>query len=202
MDTQPRFPPDASTGADAPAVASMVPPEPAVVALGEAFAREPELIRALLEGWEAQPAECRKTILAATRVAMATCPTHADLLYRAAEAAMTAGDYSSADNALQQALSLNPDYKDALILAARVALARQDPQRAVLFLQTAVARGADYPDVQMLLGEAWSRLGDSERARWAYERACQLNPALREARAALAKLNGTPARGGGHELPA
>jgi|GEM_PF-1241362 len=184
MDTRPRYPPDASTGAHVPAVAPLVPPEPAVAALGEAFAQEPELIRALLEGWEAQPAECRRTILAAARAAVATCPTHADLLYRAAEAALAAGDYPSADNALQQALAINPDYKDALILAARVALARQDPQRAVLFLQTAVARGADYPDVHMLLGEAWSRLGDGERARCAYERACQLNPALREARGA------------------
>jgi len=184
MDTQPSFSPEASTGADGPAVVPLVQPGPAVAALGEAFAREPELIRALLEGWEAQPVECRNTILAAARVAVATCPTHADLLYRAAEAAVAAGDYPSADHTLQQALTINPDYKDALILAARVALARQEPQRAVLLLQTAVARGADYPDVHMLLGEAWSRLGDGERARCAYERACQLNPALREARGA------------------
>lgn len=170
--------------------------------LAQVFAREPELILACLHGLHQEPPAKARVILAAARLAAAEYPEFADLLYCAAQAAVAAEEYGTAEVILNDALGLNPEYKDALILAARVALLRGQPQRAVAHLERAVAAGADYPDVHVLLGNAHRQQGRLRQARAAYVRALELNGNLRAAQTALAALPPNTDTGKGHELPA
>ena len=174
----------------------------AIAELADAFACEPELILAFLQGIDQETSDRAGIVLAAAQTAAAARPDYADLLYFVGQAAVAARDYVAADAALYRALELNPDYKDALVLAARVALQQQKPRRAVELLERAVPLGGDFPDVHMLLGSAWRELGDLNRARGAYVRACELNPNLTAARAALADLPPADTSGKSNELPA
>ena len=174
----------------------------AIAELADAFACEPELILAFLQGIDQETSDRAGIVLAAAQTAAAACPEYADLLYYVGQAAVAARDYAAADAALQRALDLNPGYKDALILAARVALQQRKPRHAAALLEQAVSLGADFPDVHMLLGSAWRELDDRDRARGAYVRACELNPNLTAARAALADLPPVDTSGKSNELPA
>jgi len=174
----------------------------AIAELADAFAREPELILAFLQGVEHETPDRVAIILAAAQTAATACPDYADLLYYVGQAAVAARDYAAAAAALQRAVELNPGYNDALILAARVALHQDQPSRAVELLERAVSQGADYPDVHVLLGRAWDALGERDRACAACARACELNPSLTAARTALTDLPPTDMSGKSDELPA
>lgn len=164
-------------------------PSPRARQLAEAFAREPELISACLEGaGPNQPPAQAQAVLAAARLALTSRPDYADLHYHAGYAAVAAVEYETAAELLDGALRLNPDYKDALILAAHVALLRKQHGPAKALLQSALSKGADYPDVHLRLGDACRAEGNWPEARAAYERALALNADLSAARAALATL--------------
>jgi tetratricopeptide (TPR) repeat protein len=170
--------------------------------LAERFVREPELILACLEGIEHASAEQVQLVLGAAREAIRAQPRYADLLYHAAQAAVSAGEVETAACLLSESLEINPRYKDALILAARVARARQAPWQAEDYLQRALAAGADYPDVHVLLGDVCREQGEGSRARDAYRRALQLNGDLAAARAGLDALRSVASGGKNDELHA
>jgi tetratricopeptide (TPR) repeat protein len=176
--------------------------ERTIAELADAFVREPELIRAFLQGIAQETPERVRIILAAAQTAAATRPKYADLFYHAGQAAVAAGELDTAAAELQRAVELNPGYCDALILAAQVAVQQSQPQRAGQLLEAALAHGADYPDVHMLLGNVRRTLGQFELARQAYRRAGELNPQLTAAQAALTALSCSGASGKSDELPA
>ena len=161
--------------------------------LGAAFAQEPELISACLEGAAHRPPGWAKRILSAAELALVGRPDYADLNYHASCAALAAGEYETAARLLEQALRVNPAYHDALVLAARLEIRRGRACAARRRLEAALACGADYPDVHTLLGDVCRQEGDCSRARQSYERALALNGSLAEARAALAELPPAPA---------
>lgn len=171
--------------------------------LAEAFAREPELISACLEGASPEQQSTRaQHVLAAARLALTSRPGYADLHYHAGHAALAANEYETAAELLDGALRLNPDYKDALILAAHVALLRAQHGSAKKLLLSALSKGADYPDVHLRLGDACRAEGDWRQARAAYERALSLNANLSAARVALAALPPAGTSGKNDELSA
>jgi tetratricopeptide (TPR) repeat protein len=156
--------------------------------LSAAFAAEPELISACLEGADGQNMQQAWAVFSAAATAQAGQPNYADLSYHAAEAALAAGERAAAARLVAQALHVNPRYRDALMLAARIELQRGQLDAARRHLQTALASGADYPDVYALLGRVCEEEGDCSGAQQAYTRALALNPALAEVRAARAAL--------------
>ena len=171
--------------------------------LAAAFAHEPEMIQACLQGAEQEPCPAgARLILDAAQMALARHPTFADLHYHASRAAIAAGDLAAASNLLDHALRLNPEYRDALILAAHVALTRQQRGPARTLLQDAVSSGADFPDVHLLLGHLCREEGDWTQARVAYERALALNANFSAARTALSALPPIGTSGKRHELSA
>jgi tetratricopeptide (TPR) repeat protein len=180
-----------------------VGPDLAMRQLARAFACEPELIAACLQGTlpEEQSTPAR-TVLGAAQLALRSRPDYADLHYHAGQAAIAACEYEAAAELLDGALRLNPDYQDALILAAHVALLRRQHGSAKKLLLNALAKGADYPDVHLRLGDACRAEGDWGQARAAYERALTLNANLSAARTALAALPATETSGKNDELSA
>jgi Flp pilus assembly protein TadD len=161
---------------------------PALRRLSAAFAAEPELISACLEGAGGEAVQEAQAVFSAAEAAHAGQPNYADLSYHAAEAALAAGQCAAAARLVEQALHVNPTYRDALVLAAQIELHRGQAHAARRHLHVALANGADYPDVYALLGRACEQAGDCNGARQAYTRALALNPALAEIRAALAAL--------------
>jgi tetratricopeptide (TPR) repeat protein len=156
--------------------------------LSAAFAAEPELISACLEGAGPEASQQATAVFAAAQAAHAQQPCYADLSYHAARAALAAGRHTTAARFVQQALRINPTYHDALLLAARIELHRGRSSAARRHLEAALAHGADYPDVHALLGRVRQQEGDWAGARQAHARALALNPALAESHAALAAL--------------
>ena len=175
---------------------------PRLCGLAASFADEPELILACLQGLGQESAAQARAILDAACSATEARPEYADLFCHAARAAMTAGEYKTAEIVLAHALELNPTYKDALILAGHVALKQQQLRRAATYLETALSMGADYADVHVLLGDIHCQEGDRTQARTAYERALELNASLTAAHAGLAILGPKEATGKRDELSA
>ncbi len=170
--------------------------------LADAFAWEPELIRACLQGIGYRAPNAARRVFAAAQQALVRRPQYADLCYYASEAAVRAGDRDAAAALLERALGINPSYRDALILAARVARLRGQPELTRARLRAALQAGADYPDVHTLMGDVWREEGKWHRARAAYQRALELNANLPAVRAALALLPPTGTREKCDELPA
>lgn len=159
-----------------------------IARLAAAFAQEPELIAACLQGGADSTPDLCLLVLEAVAYALAQHADYADLYYFGGRAALAAGDTTLARRYLREALRLNPAYNDARVLAARLALDADQPRDAREELAKALACGADYPDVHLLLGHAWAREAQWERAREAYLRALTLNANLSPARAALEAL--------------
>ena len=175
-------------------------PEP--TGLAEAFAQEPELVLACLNGAGAQSVSVAQHILRAAQLALAARPQYADLHCYAAHAALAAGAPQVARKLLAAALTINPEYADARVLAGHVALLCGQGREAREHLERALAGGADFPDVHMLLGRVWELEQDWARAGAAYQRALALNENMTAAREALAALPVMPPDGKSHELPA
>ncbi len=97
--------------------------------LAGAFTREPELVLACVESSSAQPAVDAHTVVEAGCRALAECPDYADLTYFTAQAAVTAGEYGTAELLSERALELNPSYVDAMLLAARLRETQSDGPR-------------------------------------------------------------------------
>jgi tetratricopeptide (TPR) repeat protein len=175
---------------------------PALHRLSAAFAAEPELISACLEGPQQRSADWARTVLAAAELALRQRPHYADLNYHASRAAVAASQFETAARLLVRALCVNPTYHDALVLAARVELQRGRAASATRYLETALTCGADYPDVYLLLGRARQEDHNWAGARQAFEKALELNAGLQEAQAALAALPRPQFGRPGNELPA
>lgn len=177
---------DAARSAPAKAgsgTARRVPPD-----LVAAFAAEPELIRAVLEGSGAADPRHAQIVNAAAGLARRLQPRHADVHYFSACAAAAQNDWDTVALRLDAALRINPNYNDARLLAAKACRARGDAAAAIQHLLRILTSGGDYPDVLLLLATLYDETGDPERARHARARALQLNPRLR---AALTSAPGT-----------
>jgi predicted Zn-dependent protease len=184
---------DAARAAPAPAgrdTARHVPPD-----LVAAFAAEPELIRAVLEGTGAADPRHAQIVNAAAGLARRLQPRHADVHYFSACAAAAHNAWDTAAVRLDAALRINPNYNDARLLAAKACRARGDATAAIQHLLRILSSGGDYPDVLLLLATLYDETGDPERARHARARALQLNPRLRAA------VTATPGTTGGVGAP-
>ncbi|MBN2446424.1 MAG: tetratricopeptide repeat protein [Phycisphaerae bacterium] len=162
--------------------------EDAVDELRAAFAREPELIQAMLVGIDDTPADQQQLILTAVGQAADAHPKQADSHYFAARAAVTCQDWQQAGTCVGRALDINPKYNDARILAAKIEQAQGRRDQAIAHLECALNNEADYADVHLLLGDLLRETGDADGARHAYDRARQLNPHLVAAHERLNQL--------------
>jgi predicted Zn-dependent protease len=176
--------------------------QPELWGLAGAFAQEPELVLACLQGIERKPPDFARRILRAVQLALTEKPHYADLHCYGAHVALAAGEPETAAKLLEQALTINPTYAAALVLAGRVALVRRRPQEARARLENALSHGANFPDVHMLMAQVCTEQQDWAGARAAYERVLALNGNLTPARDALAALPATPPDGRSHELSA
>ena len=109
--------------------------------LADAFAREPELILACLEGLEPESPPAAQRILAAACQALTRHPDYADLNYFTSRAAIVAQDHELAETLLRRALEINPGYKDAALWVARLAQVRARSNAEMAPPQPACAAG-------------------------------------------------------------
>jgi tetratricopeptide (TPR) repeat protein len=83
---------------------------------------------------------------------------------RLGDAYTRAGDYTKAQQALQQALLLEPNSTGPYILLGKVSLKRQNPVDAVVYLERAEKMDPSNYMTHSLLGQAYRLLGRSEDA--------------------------------------
>ena len=104
-------------------------------------------------------------------------PLEPRLYDRLGDAYTRAGDYTKAQQALQQAVLLEPDSTGPYILLGKVLLKRNDPATAAGYLEH--ARGMDPSNyiTRSLLGQAYRQMGRTEDARRETEIAQQLQTA-------------------------
>jgi tetratricopeptide (TPR) repeat protein len=115
-------------------------------------------------------------------------PEYADLRHRCSQVLQRLGRIEEAVAEAEHALAINPRYVNALIQLAQLYQATDRQVAGIIRLEQAVQLGANYPDVHYLLGQMYQARGHLEEARWAYERAVELNGRFEAARKALAAL--------------
>ena len=91
-------------------------------------------------------------------------PLDGSVYDRLGDAYTRAGDYTKAQQALQQALLLEPNSTGPYILLGKVSLKRQDPVDAVIYLERAEKMDPSNYMTHSLLGQAYRSLGRSEDA--------------------------------------
>ena len=102
-------------------------------------------------------------------------PLLLDILILRADAALRLGRSSEADAALQRASAIASAERIA-VARSDVALARNDAGTALTYLRAAVDRNPSSARLWTVLGAAYGRLGDFERAMDAYEHSVALEP--------------------------
>jgi predicted Zn-dependent protease len=91
-------------------------------------------------------------------------PLDGSLYDRLGDAYTRAGDYTKAQQVLQQALLLEPNSTGPYILLGKVLLKRQDPVGAAMYLERAVQMDPNNYMTHNLLGQAYRSLGRTEDA--------------------------------------
>jgi predicted Zn-dependent protease len=91
-------------------------------------------------------------------------PLDGSVYDRLGDAYTRAGDYTKAQQVLQQALLLEPNSTGPYILLGKVLLKRQDPVAAVMYLERAERMDPNNYMTHNLLGQAYRSLGRTEDA--------------------------------------
>jgi predicted Zn-dependent protease len=91
-------------------------------------------------------------------------PLEGSVYDRLGDAYTRAGDYTKAQQALQQALLLEPNSTGPYILLGKALLKRQDPVNAVMYLERAARMDPNNYMTHNLLGQAYRALGRTEDA--------------------------------------
>jgi predicted Zn-dependent protease len=91
-------------------------------------------------------------------------PLDGNVYERLGDAYTRAGDFTRAQQALQQALLLEPNSTGPYILLGKVLLKRQDPSAAVMYLERAEHMDSTNYMTHNLLGQAYRALGRPEDA--------------------------------------
>jgi predicted Zn-dependent protease len=91
-------------------------------------------------------------------------PLDGSVYDRLGDAYTRAGDYTKAQQALQQALLLEPNSTGPYILLGKVLLKRQDPASAVMYLERARRMDPNNYMTHSVLGQAYRALGRTEDA--------------------------------------
>lgn len=112
----------------------------------------------------------------------------ADLLLQRAEAALQAGDLTTAQTAYFHLRQLEPEYAEAWVASAELAARRSEWEFALEALNTAVSLDANRFDAWALLGRALENAEAREAALEAYEEALARHPYHPVARPAAARL--------------
>lgn len=91
-------------------------------------------------------------------------PLDGSVYDRLGDAYTRAGDYTKAQQALQQALLLEPNATGPYILLGKVLLKRQEPSNALMYLERAERMDPNNYMTHSLLGQAYRALGRAEDA--------------------------------------
>jgi predicted Zn-dependent protease len=91
-------------------------------------------------------------------------PLDGSIYDRLGDAYTRAGDYTKAQQSLQQALLLEPNSTGPYILLGKVLLKRQNPSTAVMYLERAQRMDPNNYMTHNLLGQAYRALGRTEDA--------------------------------------
>jgi tetratricopeptide (TPR) repeat protein len=153
-------------------------PEDACPAIGNAYLRAGERVRAL-NAFE----RCRDFD-----------PMSAELWYFLGRAYQQAGEHERALEVFTEAVRVDPQHSDSRIGLASVLLGRNDPAAALEAVTPAVARVPENPDVHLLQGLAHQRLGQPLEARTALERAAALTDSYVDVHVAIGVLDYTEGR--------
>lgn len=196
----PTAPPAAPTVTAPPVVAS--PPEetvapPTAPATAAPVVAPPAAPTAPAPRAEGEPLEGRATDfdLAALGIAPVDAPGGRRARTRRVSALLASASRHRAQSELEDA---EADYRTVLGMDAEnpratagmsmVAGARGDDARALVFARRLVQLRNSYPNNWVFLGDAYADAGDTAAARACFERALELDPAHRDARARLAAL--------------
>ena len=157
--------------------------------LGEAIQRDPEFVEAFLSLDETQVDESVFRLLIATlQQAIELNPHRANLHYLEGKVWARLGQHDDAIQAVERAVALDPRCIQALILLARLYESTDHSADATSRLEETLRLGAEYADTYLLLGNLYRDSGQLKRARWAYEKALEINERYDAAKEALAGL--------------
>jgi len=134
--------------------------------------------------------------LAAVEKALEIDPKHRGAMLRKAELKVDSG-YRDKDEAaiaegrkiVDEVLAIEPSNPEALFVRAKIEMAELDPKAAAQTLRSALDVRPDWAQGRFVLGSALMLLGDQNGARAELARAVELDPALLEARRALARIH-------------
>jgi hypothetical protein len=140
------------------------------LALGEACAADPVL---------------RAAVKAELRREVASSPWNATALSLLANIALSEGRFDEAGELLARGLRHSPGLGRAHERLGLIALAEGRPREALVEFGRERPQPASRARIALLIGRAWQELGDRQRARDAYRRACVLDPGDPEAQDSL-----------------
>jgi LPXTG-site transpeptidase (sortase) family protein len=121
--------------------------------------------------------------------AIALDPNNPEAYFQLASVYMKTEEHKKAVLVLKQAIELKPDFEPAYYRLGNLYLEANQPQEAVGTLTEALKLNPLSGDTHYYLGQAYEMLGDTDRAKEAYEKAVKYVPDYSEAKAALRRLN-------------